>query len=337
MAGSQSARPAKPGKPGSLRSAAAKPWWPWLKRIGSAAFFLLILALLIWQARHIEWQKVFAAVKNYPVSAAWGAVLLSAASFFLYSGFDLLGRRYTGHKLGAGAVMTTTFVSYVFNLNLGSLVGSIATRYRLYSQLGLETGVITRIVFFSMLTNWIGYLLLAGLLFSLQPPALPDSWKIDATQLRFIGFALLSVAAAYLALCRFKRDRRLNIRSHEIELPNGALAALQLLMGAGNWLLMSGVLYILLQRRIEFPLVASTLLLAAVAGIITHIPANLGILEAVSVAMLSHKMPQHEVLAAIVAYRVVYYLGPLAVAAAVYFLMEAGIKKRARKSDNKAR
>jgi uncharacterized membrane protein YbhN (UPF0104 family) len=107
-------------------------------------------------------------------------------------------------------------------------------------------------------------------------------------------------------------------------------------MGAGNWLLMSGVLYILLQRRIEFPLVASTLLLAAVAGIITHIPANLGILEAVSVAMLSHKMPQHEVLAAIVAYRVVYYLGPLAVAAAVYFLMEAGIKKRARTSDKKA-
>jgi glycosyltransferase 2 family protein len=319
MAASQSATPVKLEKPSGPGSAKAKRWWPWLKRIGSAAFFIFLLALLVSQARHIEWHKVLAALKNYPVPAAWGAVLLSAASFFLYSSFDLLGRRYTGHKLGAGAVMATTFV--------GSLVGSVATRYRLYSQLGLETGVITRIVFFSMLTNWMGYLLIAGLLFSLQAPALPDSWKIDAGQLRFIGFALLSVAAAYLALCRFKRNRRLEIRGHAVHLPGVRLAALQLLMGAGNWLIMCGILYILLQHRIEFPLVASTLLLAAIAGVITHIPANLGVLEAVAAAMLSHKMPQHEVLAAIVAYRVVYYLGPLAVAAAVYLLMEAGIKK----------
>ena len=86
---------------------------------------------------------------------------------------------------------------------------------------------------------------------------------------------------------------------------------------------MSGILYILLQHRIEFPLVASVLLLAAVAGVITHIPGNLGVLEAVFVALLAHRMPQHEVLAAIVAYRVVYYLVPLGVGTAVYLVMEA--------------
>jgi hypothetical protein len=43
-------------------------------------------------------------------------------------------------------------------------------------------------------------------------------------------------------------------------------------MGAGNWLIMSGILFILLQHRIEFSAVVSVLLLAAVAGVITHIP-----------------------------------------------------------------
>ena len=317
-------------------SQSATPWWPWLKRISSALFFVAVLALLLSQARHIDWQKVLASLKDYPVTAAWDAVLLAAASFFLYSCFDLLGRRYTGHKLGVGAVMATTFVSYAFNLNLGSLVGSIAIRYRLYSQLGLQTGVITRILTLSMLTNWMGYLLLAGLLFSLQPPALPDSWKIEAGQLRVIGFSLLAVALAYLALCSFMRQRRLQIRGHEIDLPRGPLAALQLLLGAGNWLIMSGILFVLLQHRVEFSLVASALLLAAIAGVITHIPANLGVLEAVFVAMLSHRMPQHEVLAAIVAYRLVYYLGPLVIATLVYLILESAAKNRCESKTTKA-
>ncbi|MDB5966935.1 MAG: hypothetical protein JWQ72_3435 [Polaromonas sp.] len=312
------------GKPGL----SSRRWWPWLRRGASLVFFLAIASLLVSQARNIEWDKVLGSLENYPVTAAWGAVLLAACSFLLYSCFDLLGRHYTGHHLGTVAVMGTTFVSYVFNLNLGSLVGGIATRYRLYSRLGLETGAITRILSFSMLTNWTGYLLLAGLVFSLTPPELPEGWKIDAGQLRVIGGVLLALAAAYLAACAFMRRRRLHIRGHEVDLPSARMASLQLLMGAGNWLIMSGILYVLLQHRIDFPLVISVLLLAAVAGVITHIPANLGVLEAVFVALLAHRMPQHEVLAAIVAYRVVYYLAPLGVAVLMYVAMEARARHR---------
>ena len=74
------------------------------------------------------------------------------------------------------------------------------------------------------------------------------------------------------------------------------------------------------------------LLLAAVAGVITHIPAGLGVLEAVFVALLSHLMPQAEILAALVAYRVVYYLVPLGVAAAAYLVMEAKARQLRRQA-----
>ena len=76
--------------------------------------------------------------------------------------------------------------------------------------------------------------------------------------------------------------------------------------------------------------VASVLLLAAIAGVITHIPGNLGVLEAVFVALLSHRMPRHELLAGLVAYRVVYFLVPLLLAVLVYLLMEARAKKATR-------
>ncbi len=315
------------------RSAGAKlkisqrPWWPWLKRGATTVFFGLVAWLLISQARTIDWPEVLTSLQAYPLSVAGIAMLLAAASFTLYSCFDLLGRRYTGHTLGTLTVMTVTFVSYVFNLNLGSLVGGVAFRYRLYSRLGLGTGLITRVMTLSMLTNWMGYLLLGGLIFSIMPPALPDSWPISTAHLRAIGVVLVMIAAGYLALCAFSSQREMTIRGHEIVLPSARLAVLQLVMGASNWLIMSGIIFVLFQQRIEFPAVVSVLLLAAVAGVITHVPAGLGVLEAVFVALLSHKMPQPAILAALVAYRVVYYLAPLCIAAVVYLVMEARAKK----------
>ncbi|MBW8723483.1 MAG: flippase-like domain-containing protein, partial [Polaromonas sp.] len=98
------------------------------------------------------------------------------------------------------------------------------------------------------------------------------------------------------------------------------------------WLIMSSIIFILFQHRIEFSAVVSVLLLAAIAGVITHIPAGLGVLEAVFVALLSHLMPTADLLAALVAYRVVYYLVPLGVASAAYLAMEARARQLRRRA-----
>ena len=90
---------------------------------------------------------------------------------------------------------------------------------------------------------------------------------------------------------------------------------------------MSGLVFLLLQQKIAFPAVAGVLLVAAVAGVIAHVPAGLGVLEAVFVALLAHAMPAHEVLAALVAYRVIYYLVPLTIATVVYVVMEVRAKR----------
>ncbi|MBI2727873.1 MAG: UPF0104 family protein [Polaromonas sp.] len=294
---------------------------------------VMVVALLAFQARSIEWHEVLTALENYPLSAAWSAVLLAITSFTLYSCFDLLGRKYTGHGLGTCTVMATTFVSYAFNLNLGSLVGGVAMRYRLYSRLGLGPGVITRVMSISMLTNWMGYVFLAGLVFSIYPPAVPASWGIQPVVLRLGGAGLLCLALGYVCACAFLGNRQFNIRGHVIALPSAGLACLQLLMGAANWLCMSGIIFVLLQQRIEFPMVVGVLLLGAVAGVITHIPASLGVLEAVFVALLSHQMPQPDLLAGLVAYRVIYYIAPLAIAVLAYLAMEVrGRKGRNRRS-----
>lgn len=306
-----------------------KVWWPWFKRAAIAIFFMLLAWLLVTEARAVEWGAVLAVLATHPLPTLLGAVTLAWASLTLYSTFDLLGRHYTGHRLRAPAVMRITFISYLFSLNMGALVGGVALRFRLYSRLGLEAGTITRVMSLSMLTNWAGYLLLAGVIFGFYTPALPPGWKIGSAGLQILGFVLLATALLYLLLCAVSRQRSFVLRGHELNLPSLRLALLQLAMGAGNWLLMGGVVFMLLQQKIAFPTVTGVLLVAAVAGVITHVPAGLGVLEAVFVVLLSHQLPKHELLAALLAYRGIYYLAPLALAVVLYLVAETRAKKAA--------
>ncbi|HEX8884445.1 MAG TPA: lysylphosphatidylglycerol synthase domain-containing protein [Noviherbaspirillum sp.] len=306
----------------------ARPWWHWTKRLLKFCFLALIAYLLFRQARSVEWDKVLAAIYQRSAPALLAAAGLAAASHLLYACFDLLGKRLTGHKLPARTVMGITFVCYAFNLNLGSLIGGVAMRYRLYSRFGLDSTVITRIAATSMLTNWSGYLLLAGLAFWWHPLPLPAEWKLDSGGLRLLGMAMTAMALAYVLLCAFAKQRDWLLRGHGITLPPWKLAAVQLLVSCTNWLLMSGLVYLLLQQKIDFPTVVAVLLTAAIAGVITHVPAGLGVLEAVFIALLSQQLGRNELLAALILYRFLYYLGPLVLACVVYFVMEARAKRR---------
>lgn len=84
---------------------AHRPWWPWLRRIAVWAFFGLIAWLLVSQARSIDWQEVFDAMRALPAATLWLAGALAAGSFATYSTYDLLGRHLTRHPLGTRTVM----------------------------------------------------------------------------------------------------------------------------------------------------------------------------------------------------------------------------------------
>jgi hypothetical protein len=288
--------------------------------------------LLFAAARQIEWTEVAASVRALPASVLFTAAALGAASHTLFSCFDLLGRRYTGHALPTRLVMLVNAISYAFNLNLGSLVGGVAFRYRLYSRLGLRTGTITRILTLSMLTNWLGYVLLAGMAFAVWPLELPVAWQMESDGLRVLGLVLLAAGATYLITCVLKPGhtwRNLKwLRGHDITVPNWRMASLQVLMSCTNWMLMATMVWVLLQGRIAWHSVLAVLLIGAVAGVVTHVPAGLGVLEAVFIALLGDQLPPAELLGALLAYRALYYLVPLGVASVAYAVTEARARKQ---------
>lgn len=304
-----------PRAPGAVRR--------WLVHGLTLAAMAGVAWLGIRYAMTVDWREVGRAIATTPFPVLVQAALLAACSHALYSCFDLLGRHHTGHGLPVRRVMAVNFISYAFNLNMGSLVGGVALRFRLYARLGLAPATTTQVMTLSMLTNWLGYCVLGGALFLVAPPPLPAGWKLGTIGLQALGAGLLAVAAAWLWLCVRARRRTFTLRGHTLVLPPARMAALQVVLSCTNWSLMGELLAVLLQGRLPFTMVLAVLLVAAVAGAITHVPAGLGVLEAVFVALLADRVPVTQLLAALLVYRAFYYLLPWGLATGLYLWMES--------------
>lgn len=309
--------------------------WKWAKRAFNVFFFVAVPVLLFLLVKNLDWQEVKQALLSYKISTLALAFGIALCSYLTYCCFDVLARFYTGHKLSIQQVVPVAFVCYAFNLNLSSWVGGIALRYRLYSRLGLDVPTITRILSLSLITNWLGYMLVAGVVFSMGFLELPKDWAVGTTSLRLIGVALLVVAVAYLLACRFSTRRSWTIREQEVTLPSLKQALTQASLGALNWSLMALVIYILLPEKAFYPAILGVLLISSIAGVITHIPAGLGVLETVFITLMQHEFSKGTLLAALIGYRAIYFLMPLLIAVVVYLILEKRSKKMGERNQAK--
>jgi uncharacterized membrane protein YbhN (UPF0104 family) len=155
---------------------------------------------------------------------------------------------------------------------------------------------------------------------------MPPGWKVSSNALQDVGILLLLLSMGYLAACRYSRRRKWSVRGVDIILPSLRMAILQLALGALNWALMAAVIFTLLPSKLDYPPVLGVLLISAIAGVITHIPAGLGVLEAVFVALLQHEVSRGSLVAGLIAYRAIYFILPLLITVVMYLVVEAKAK-----------
>jgi uncharacterized membrane protein YbhN (UPF0104 family) len=310
------------------------PRWRLAKRVLTVLFFIAVVVLLVLYAQKVNWDDVWKVIRDYNRTALLSAVALVVISYLLYGCYDLLGRAYCGHKLAKRQVMLVSFICYAFNLTLSTWVGGIGMRYRLYSRLGLPGSTITRIFSLSITTNWLGYILLGGVIFTFGVVQIPAHWYIDDTTLRIVGVVLLLVIAVYLWGCAFAKRRHLTIKGHKLVLPSWKFAVAQLVISSANWIAMGAIIWLLMGMQADFFFVLGVLLVSSIAGVIVHIPAGIGVLEAVFIALLaSEHVSQGMIIAALLAYRVLYYFLPLLLALVCYLLLESRAKKLRAKNE----
>jgi len=306
----------------SHRAAATHPCWARVRRWAVPLLGIVVLGLLLSHAHKVDWAGAWAALQRYPLALLLLTLAVATASHALYGCYDLLARRHVRHGLPRWRSWAIAVTSYAFNLNLGSWVGSIAARARLYARAGLDEASVAQVVTFSVATNWIGYGLLGGTLFAAGAIAPPEDAHLSRGALRALGCAMVLAAFAYLVACHRMQGRCWRVRGREVRLPSARLALMQLAVSVCNWLLMGTAMYLLLGRQVPYATTLGVLLAASIVGVLTPIPAGLGVLEAVYLALLSGRVAQGTLLGAVLAYRALYYLVPLAGGLALYVVLE---------------
>lgn len=284
--------------------------------------FAVVVLVLLWRAMStLDWDGVWQALGQRSPGRLALMAALALASHALFASFDVLSGRYARYRLPAIRAWFTALVCYAFTLNLGSVVGSIGLRLRLYRKQGLETGQVMRVIVAAIAANWTGYLLLLAVL---------PLWSHDNLLSRLTGgfgsWAAAGVASALLAayFVAAWRNPVIAFRGRRFRAPRPRLALLLTAAGALNWLVMGGVLWLGFDGHVGFADALLTLLAGAIAGVVTHVPGGWGVLEFVALKLLAGQAPDTELVAGVLAYRAVYYLLPLGMALAGFIALERG-------------
>ena len=144
--------------------------------------------------------------------------------------------------------------------------------------------------------------------------------------MRILGIALLLIIVVYLWFCAFAKHRHITIKGQNWccppEICPRANDDIQCELD-GN----GAIIWLLLGQNIDYFFVLGVLLVSSIAGVIVHIPAGIGVLEAVFMALLAGEdTSQGTIIAALLAYRVLYYFIPLLLALVCYLLLESRAK-----------
>jgi phosphatidylglycerol lysyltransferase len=168
-------------------------------------------------------------------------------------------------------------------------------------------------VFAYSVTFWLGLVALGG--FSLAASPLPIAVGLPGRRAAVVvGWSLMLTSAAYI-VATIVRRKPIRVGTFELPLPSPRLAFTQLLISTLDWVLAGAVLYALLPpSQLSFLAFLGSFLTAILIGLASHVPGGVGVFEGVLVLLLKPSLSSGELLPALVTYRVVYYLLPLAIA-----------------------
>jgi uncharacterized membrane protein YbhN (UPF0104 family) len=303
--------------------------WPVIGLAAVVASFMLL-------AREFQGESMLSTMAERLAAIPLHRYLLAAActlvAYAALAWYDRIALLHLGVRhISMVFVSLCSFTTYALSHNIGASVFSGAVvRYRAYSSKGLSAAQVAILVALCSLTFFLGTVLLGGLVLTLKPDLLerlqgllPEALTSERTA-RALGLFGLGLVALY-AVGSLLRLRPLQLGPFHIEYPQPHVMARQLVAAPMELIGAAGIVYFALPQSadITFVTVLAAFLASFSAGLISHAPGGLGVFELVFLNVMPG-VEKHDVLAALIVFRLFYLLIPLAIAVLVVIVFERG-------------
>ena len=286
----------------------------------------MLVAVLGFAALHrllgeVHLRDVRAALNGVPRWRIGAAAGLTAISYALLTSYDRIGLRALGKMLPWRTTALGSFLGHAVGYNLGlALLTGASARHRVYRSAGLTLGESARVGAIGGIAFWAGVAMTAGAALLLRAgPARWPEWGL--------GLVLITGAVA-LPVLRAAGVRQIGRGTISLPLPAAQPLGLLLLVSVADLAAASGALFVLMPglHFADFAPFFLAYALGIVAALVAHVPGGIGVFEAVVLAALPADRPA--LFAALLLYRLIYYLAPLSIAAAIVAVREAAALRR---------
>ncbi len=300
----------------AVESVRARVTWHFVGIVLSCGIIAVAAYTLFYLLRDVEIAKITRALRDIPPHRIAIAALFVALASLTLTFYDLFALRTIG-KLGVPyrVAAFASFTSYSIGHNIGATVFTGgAVRFRIYSAWGLDVIDVTKIAFVTGLTFWLGNAFVLGGGMVYEPAVASAIDQLPPWANRLLGLVGLAAIVGYL-IWLLPRKRVIGWSGWLVTLPNAPLTLVQICLGILDLGCSALAMYVLVPAdpHLDFINVMVAFVLATLLGFASHAPGGVGVFDAAMLVGL-HQYAKEELLAALLLFRLLYYITPFAIA-----------------------
>ncbi|MCF8516880.1 MAG: bifunctional lysylphosphatidylglycerol flippase/synthetase MprF [Rhodobacteraceae bacterium] len=289
---------------------------------------LLLFGFGIYALNHllhsVDPATVMAQIKATSGYALTLAIAATAIGYAALVGYDALALQFIGKSLPARVIAMGGFLGYAFGNTIGvSVISGGAVRYRIYSAFGLDAFDVATVSGYIAAALGTGLTLIGLAALSLHPTAVSQVIALPPEVTR-VGALLILIATVGTIIFISAGNRRFRFWRMDLRLPPLRSLAAQLAITLIDVVAAAFALWILMP--VGTPDLAMFIAIYAIAtmiGILSHVPGGIGVFETIVIGTLPATVPISDAAAALVLFRIIYYLLPFGVGFIVVSLNEA--------------
>jgi uncharacterized membrane protein YbhN (UPF0104 family) len=259
------------------------------------------------------------------------AMCSTIGAYVALAWYDRIALIHLGRQRGISFfyVALCSFVTYALSHNIGASVFSGGmVRLRAYTAKGLSTAEVAVLVALCSFTFAFGTILLLGLVLVFEPQILAPlssvsrNLAISPGAARLFGVLLIALCLVY-TLGAWLKLKPLQIGTFRLVYPRMPIVVRQYIAAPLELMGAAGIIYFALpsEGNPGMHVVLGAFLLSFSAGLLSQVPGGVGVMEAVFLAVMPG-VPATALFAALLVWRLLYLLLPLALSIPVIILFE---------------